>query len=83
MRIHLDFFKAKLKAAVEISVSLTRSASRLDCCVFLASGPLQSTITTPQKSDCPVARGYVSYEFDSPSGDVCNLAYIGAKNLNF
>ena len=28
-------------------------------------------------------RGYVFYEFDSPSGDVCNLAYIGAKNLNF
>ena len=28
-------------------------------------------------------RGNVSYEFDSPSGDVCNLAYTGAKNLNF
>ena len=28
-------------------------------------------------------RGDVSYEFFFPSGDMSNLAYIGAKNLNF
>ena len=28
-------------------------------------------------------RGDVSYEFFSQSGDMFNLAYIGAKNLNF
>ena len=28
-------------------------------------------------------RGKVSYEFFFPSGDMSNLAYIGAKNLNF
>ena len=28
-------------------------------------------------------RGNVSYEFFFQSGDMSNLAYIGAKNLNF
>ena len=28
-------------------------------------------------------RGKVSYELFFPSGDMSNLAYIGAKNLNF
>ena len=30
-----------------------------------------------------VTRGNVSYEFFFPSGNMSNLAYIGAKNLNF
>ena len=30
-----------------------------------------------------ITRGDVSYEFFLPSGDMPNLAYIGAKNLNF
>ena len=34
-----------------------------------------------RKSDFP--RGGVSYEFFLQSGDMSNLAYIGAKNLNF
>ena len=37
----------------------------------------------PMKRVSRDTRGDVSYEFFSPSGDASNLAYIGAKNLNF
>ena len=45
------------------------------------------TILLPLVDRCDslfqIFRGDVSYEFFYPSGDMSNLAYIGAKNLNF
>ena len=54
------------------------------CCDVIIVGQIEITSVSRKNFSCTKsARGYVFYEFDSPSGDVCNLAYIGAKNLIF
>ena len=65
----LKYFVHYTNTTKEILLTVENSEPENNC--FVAAS--HSTI---------IPRGYVSYEFYFSRGDMYNLAYIGAKNLN-